>query len=221
MHVATEPAILYFGTPVALLSTENEDGSANLAPMSSTIFVSWRAVLGLQANSKTVENLRRTKQMVINFPSVEQVSAVNRLAKTTGTVVVPPDKIARGFRYEKNKFEIAGLTEVESKTIAPPRVLECPIQLEAVLVAERPLDEGGPLEGFLTTFEMLIRRIHIEESILMDGHANRIDPDKWRPLIFNFQQFYGLGEKVHASTLGEIPEFLYRTPDMERQKVTA
>jgi flavin reductase (DIM6/NTAB) family NADH-FMN oxidoreductase RutF len=219
MHVTSEPAILYFGTPVALLSTENEDGSANLAPMSSTIFVSWRAVLGLQANSKTVENLRRTKQMVINFPSVEQVSAVNRLAKTTGTIVVPPDKITRGFRYEKSKFEIAGLTEVKSETIAPPRVLECPIQLEAVLVAERPLDEGGPLEGFLTTFEMLVQRIHIEESILMDGHTNRIDPDKWRPLIFNFQQFYGLGEKVHASTLGEIPESLYRTPDMELEKV--
>jgi flavin reductase (DIM6/NTAB) family NADH-FMN oxidoreductase RutF len=219
MHVTSEPTILYFGTPVALLSTESEDGSANLSPMSSTIFVSWRAVLGLQANSKTVENLRRTKQMVINFPSVEQVSAVNRLAKTTGTVVVPPDKITRGFRYEKSKFEIAGLTEVKSETIAPPRVLECPIQLEAVLVAERPLDQGGPLEGFLTTFEMLVQRIHIEESILMDGHTNRIDPDKWRPLIFNFQQFYGLGEKVHASTLGEIPESLYRTPDMEREKV--
>jgi flavin reductase (DIM6/NTAB) family NADH-FMN oxidoreductase RutF len=177
------------GTPVALLSTMNEDGSANLASMASTIFVSWRAVLGLQANSKTVENLRRTKQMVINFPSVDLVSAVDRLAKTTGTIVVPPDKLARGFHHEKNKFEVAGLTEVRSETIEPPRVLECPIQLEAVLVAERPLDEGGPLEGFLTTFEMLVRRIHIEDSIFMDGHENRIDPDKWRPLIFNFQEF--------------------------------
>ena len=221
MHLTVEPSILYFGTPVALLSTMNEDGSANLAPMSSTIFVSWRAVLGLQANSKTVENLRRTKQMVINFPSVDLVSAVDRLAKTTGTIVVPPDKLARGFRHEKNKFEISGLTEVRSETVEPPRVFECPIQLEAVLVAERPLDEGGPLEGFLTTFEMLVKRIHIEESILMDGHENRVDPDKWRPLLFNFQEFYGLGRKVHASRLGEIPESLYRTPDMERSKAPA
>ncbi|MGI8308307.1 hypothetical protein [Saccharopolyspora hattusasensis] len=29
------PSILYFGTPVVLLSTENSDGTANLAPMSS------------------------------------------------------------------------------------------------------------------------------------------------------------------------------------------
>ncbi len=122
-----------------------------------------------------MENLRRTKQMVINFPSVDLVSAVDRLAKTTGTIAVPPDKLAHGFRYEKSKFEVAGLTEVKSETIEPPRVLECSIQLEAVLVAERPLDEGGPLEGFLTTFEMFVQRIHIEESILIDGHENRVD----------------------------------------------
>lgn len=214
MHVVSKPNILYFGTPVALLSTLNVDGTANLAPMSSTIFVSWRCVLGLQANSKTVENLRRTGEMVINMAAVHQVSAVDKLARTTGTEVVPADKLARGFRYEKHKFAVAGLTPVASETIAPPRVLECPIQLEARLVAERPLDEGGPLEGFLTTFEMRVHRIHVDQSILMDGHVDRIDPDKWRPLLFNFQQFYGLGGKAHHSTLGEIAEELYKTPDM-------
>ncbi len=214
MHVVSKLNILYFGTPVALLSTLNEDGTANLAPMSSTIFVSWRCVLGLQANSKTVENLRRTGEMVINMAAVHQVAAVDKLAKTTGTEDVPADKLARGFRYEKHKFETAGLTPVASETVAPPRVLECPIQLEARLVTERPLDEGGPLEGFLTTFEMRVHRIHVDQMILMDGHADRIDPDKWRPLLFNFQQFYGMGGKAHHSTLGEIPEELYKTPDM-------
>ncbi|QIZ34619.1 hypothetical protein [Saccharopolyspora sp. ASAGF58] len=34
-HVTIAPSILYFGTPVVLLSTENSDGTANLAPMSS------------------------------------------------------------------------------------------------------------------------------------------------------------------------------------------
>lgn len=32
-HVDIDPAILYFGTPVVLLSTLNEDGSTNLMPM--------------------------------------------------------------------------------------------------------------------------------------------------------------------------------------------
>jgi hypothetical protein len=56
--------------------------------------------------------------------------------------------------------------------------------------------------------------VHLDDSILMDGHPNRVDPDKWRPLIMSFQEFYGLGEKVHPSALGKIPEKLYRTPEM-------
>jgi len=201
MHVASKPNILYFGTPVALLSTLNEDGTANLSPMSSTIFVSWRCLLGLQGNSKTVENLRRTGEMVINMASVAQASAVDKLAKTTGTYPVPDDKVMRGFRYVKDKFGIAGLTPVPSELIAPPRVLECPVHLEAKLVAERPLDENGPLEGFLTTFEMRVHRVYVDEAILMAGYNDRVDPDKWRPLIFNFQQFYGLGPQAHHSRL--------------------
>jgi flavin reductase (DIM6/NTAB) family NADH-FMN oxidoreductase RutF len=168
-----------------------------------------------EGSSKTTENLRRTRQMVINLPSVDQVAAVDRLAKTTGSNPVPADKLERGFRYEKRKFEVAGLTPVASETVTPPRVLECPVQLEAVLESEYSLDVGGPLEGFLCTFEMRIQRIYVEEAILMDGHPNRVDPNKWRPLIFSFQQFYGLASQVHPSRLGEIPEGLYRTPDID------
>jgi len=36
MHKTIEPTILYFGTPVALISTLNEDGSPDLAPMPSS-----------------------------------------------------------------------------------------------------------------------------------------------------------------------------------------
>jgi flavin reductase (DIM6/NTAB) family NADH-FMN oxidoreductase RutF len=36
-----EPKILYFGTPVALISSLNEDGTTNLAPMSSFWALGW------------------------------------------------------------------------------------------------------------------------------------------------------------------------------------
>jgi flavin reductase (DIM6/NTAB) family NADH-FMN oxidoreductase RutF len=54
---AIEPAILYFGTPVALIGSTNEDGSFNLAPMSSAWWVGWRCMLGLARNSKTTANM--------------------------------------------------------------------------------------------------------------------------------------------------------------------
>src|ERR1700744_4572160 len=110
MHIVTHPSILYFGTPVALLSTLNEDGSANLAPMSSVFWLGWRCFLGLQGASKTTENLRRTRELVINLPTPDQVAAVDRLARTTGSNPVPEDKIQRGYHYVRDKFATAGLT---------------------------------------------------------------------------------------------------------------
>jgi flavin reductase (DIM6/NTAB) family NADH-FMN oxidoreductase RutF len=38
MYKTIEPSILYFGTPVVLISTRNEDGTTNVAPMSSAWF---------------------------------------------------------------------------------------------------------------------------------------------------------------------------------------
>ena len=84
-HTAIEPGILYFGTPVVLISTENEDGSANLAPMSSAFWLGWRAVLGLNARSKTTENLVRTRECVLNLASDALAANVDRLALTTGS----------------------------------------------------------------------------------------------------------------------------------------
>ena len=174
-------------------------------------------MIGLAAASKTTQNLMRTRQCVLNLPSVNEVGAVNLLAKTTGSNPVPPGKIAKGYRYEENKFLIAGLTKQHSETVMPPRVQECPVQMEAVVEAVHGLAEGDiDQRGKIVTFELRIQRVHLEESILMDGHTNRVDPDKWKPLIMSFQQFYSLGNQVHSSTLAEIPEHLYNTPDREK-----
>lgn len=220
MHITAAPAILYFGTPVVLISTVNENGTYNLAPMSSIFWLGWRCMLGLSALSKTTENILRNKACVLNLPSVNQVSAVNRLARTTGSFPVPAGKQQKGYRYEPEKFAIAGLTPVVSETVTAPRVLECPVQLECVLEGTYGLAADSDTQrGKILTLEMRIMRVHLEESILLEGQENKIDPDKWRPLIMSFQEYYGLGEKLHPSALAEIPESLYRTPDMERARL--
>jgi hypothetical protein len=80
-HVAIGPSILYLGTPVVLISTVNEDGTFNIAPMSSAWWLGWRCMLGLQTLSQTPQNMIRTGQCVLNLTSVDQVDAVNRLAR--------------------------------------------------------------------------------------------------------------------------------------------
>ncbi len=218
-QIVSEPSILYFGTPVVLISSLNEDGSANLAPMSSAVWLGWRCVLGVNAASKTTLNMIRTGECVLNLPSVDNVAGVNRLACLTGSNPVPAVKLARGYRYEKRKFETAGLTAVPSLTVAPPRALECPVQMEAVLAAKHDLMEDDDVaRGKIVTFEVRVTRVHIHPDIAMDGLSNRVDPDKWRPLIMSFQRYYGIGEEVHESTLAKIPEDMYRMPDIARSR---
>lgn len=217
MHTKIEPPILYFGTPVVLISSTNEDGSFNLAPMSSAFWLGWRCMLGLAAGSKTPQNMIRTGQCVLNLPSIHQASAVNRLALTTGSNPVPESKVRRGYRFEADKFGISGLTPVESEVVAPPRVLECPIQLEAKVERVNPVaDDDVAQRGRIVCIEVRVERVHVHPSVLMQGAADRIDPDLWRPLIMSFQRFYGLGPEVDQSRLAQIPEGMYRSPDVDR-----
>jgi flavin reductase (DIM6/NTAB) family NADH-FMN oxidoreductase RutF len=211
MHTVIDPAILYFGTPVVLVSSTNADGSPNLAPMSSAWWLGRSCLLGFGARSHTPANIQRTGECVLNLPSVREVAAVDRLARTTGSDPVPPHKQAMGYRHERDKFGVAGLTPLASEAVAPPRAAECPVHLEATLQAVHPLAAGDPARrGALVALELRIVRVHVHESIRLPGHADRVDPLRWRPLVMSFQRFFGLGAEVHPSRLAAIDEDAYR-----------
>ena len=108
-HLTIEPSILYVGTPVALLSTVNDDGTSNLAPMSSAWALGDVVVLGVGGSGQTAHNLQLRPELVINYPSPAQWEAVERIAGLTGRHPVPDAKKAR-FRFEREKFKAAGLT---------------------------------------------------------------------------------------------------------------
>lgn len=200
MHKTINPNILYFGTTVVLISTQNEDGTSNLAPMSSAWWLNDSCMLGMSSRSQTVVNLMRERECVLNLPSEDEVTAVDRLALYTGRNPVPPTKAGRGYRYEPDKFGIAGLSMQPSELVRAPRVAECPVQLEAKLVQAHPFEAPSSL----VALEVKVERVHIREDLLMEGHDRYIDPDKWKPLIMNFCEYYGLGGRLHPSRLATI-----------------
>lgn len=217
MHIKSEPEILYFGTPVVLISTCNEDSSYNIAPVSSVFWLGWRCVIGISAASKTTENILRNKSCVLNLPSVNEVDAVNRLALTTGSDPVPEGKKRKGYMHVRNKFTIASLTPQISETVSAPRIMECPVQMEACLENVTSLAANNlELNGKTLVIEFRILRVYLDDSILIDGSKNRVDPDKWKPLIMSFQKFYSLCDQVHSSKLSSIPEYLYHSSDMDK-----
>jgi flavin reductase (DIM6/NTAB) family NADH-FMN oxidoreductase RutF len=204
-HTAIDPAILYLGTPVVLVSTVNEDGTPNLAPFSSAFWLGRTATLGFGLTSQTLANLRRTRELVVNLPSSsdpEQVDAVDRLALTTGAERVSPWKEAAGYRHHKDKFGLAGLTPVASDVVTAPRADQCPVALEACVESIHETD--------LALVVAQVVRVHVHPAIRADGYTNRIDADAWRPLIMSFQRFYGLGGELRPSRLATVDEEHYR-----------
>jgi flavin reductase (DIM6/NTAB) family NADH-FMN oxidoreductase RutF len=199
MHRTIDPTILYFGTPVALITSTNPDGTTNIAPMSSAWWLGWSCMLGLGAMGQTSENLIRSRECVINLPSQAQVEHVDRLAMTTGRDPVPEKKLEWGYRHEADKFGTAGLTPVPSLTVTPPRIQECPIQMEGVVHAIHSFGKNVSANAF----EVHVTKLHVDETLIVDGAKPHIDADKWRPLIMSFCRFFGIGREVHPSRLAE------------------
>lgn len=193
-----EPKILYFGTPVALISSLNEDGTTNLAPISSFWALGWTVVLGLLNDTKTAENFSRHAECVVNLPSPEMWHQVEKLAPLTGKYPVPPEK-AKNFQYEKDKFGLAMLSPLASEVVKPLRAAECPIQMEARVRRMHPmsgekLDElSGGVAG-----EVEVLCVHAREDFIQG--ENYINPAKWSPLIYNFRHYFSLAEHELGKT---------------------
>jgi flavin reductase (DIM6/NTAB) family NADH-FMN oxidoreductase RutF len=191
------PKILYFGTPVVLLTTLNDDGSSNITPMSSAWALGNRIILGLGESGHGFANLRRHGECVVNVPSPELWQKVEALAPFTGANPVPEHK--RGvFRYEKDKFAAAELTAVQSYHVLPNRIDECPLQIEAKVVNIRLTGESmcfGIIEVEAVT-------VHAHEKIVLDD--SHINTEAWGPLIYNFRHYFGLSKELGKTFRAEV-----------------
>ncbi|MGG1594331.1 flavin reductase family protein [Terribacillus saccharophilus] len=184
------PKILYYGNPVVLLTTVNEDGTTNISPISSSWALDHFLVIGLGTTGKAYENLQRRGECVLNIPSPDLWQHVESLAACTGKDIVPSDKAAYGYISVKDKFHTAGLTRKNSTVVSAEAIAECPLQIEAEV---RHIREPDYMEG-IAIIEVQAVAIHAQESIIKDG--KHIDPSKWSPLIYNFRHYFGLGEEL-------------------------
>ncbi|PEE26793.1 hypothetical protein COL24_14180 [Bacillus toyonensis] len=193
-----KPKILYYGTPVILLNSLNEDGTVNISPMSSSWALGDSIILGIGLGGKAIENLERHPECVINVPSPSLWENVEQLAPYTGKNPVPDYKKKNGFTYEKEKYDISRLTPTESKSVKPTRIMECPIQIEARVKHIR-IPDYSPDFAIVETQAI---HVHAHKEIILE--ENHIDPNKWSPLIYNFRHYFGLGNQLGKTFRSEI-----------------
>ncbi len=197
-------SILYFGTPVALMTTLNADGSSNISVMSSAWALADRIVLGLGVHGQGFNNLERCGEAVINLPSSDMHAAVERIAATTGHDPVPTYKVAMGYSYVRNKFALAGWSEAQSIVVKPSRILECPLQLEAKVLAVHACspDELG-LADECRIVEMQVMQVHAHENMVFTG-TNHVDTSQWSPLLYVFRHYFGFAQKLGTNFRAEV-----------------
>jgi flavin reductase (DIM6/NTAB) family NADH-FMN oxidoreductase RutF len=198
-----EPKMLYFGTPVVLISSLNADGSTNLAPMSSVWWLGRTAMLGMSAQSQTVRNLTERPELVLNLVDPMLVGAVDRLALLTGRPDVPDYKQARGYTHRADKFHAAGLTPTttshhDDTAAHPAAVAESLIHLHGRVKNIREVDEPG---SGLCALEVAITATWVDEDLMMTDHPTHIDANRWDPLIMKFTQYFGGGTVLQPSSL--------------------
>ena len=196
-----EPKILYFGTPVALVTTIDIDENANIGPMSSVWALGWTLMLGLEMESKTYQNLMEQKECVINFPPASLFKHVEKIANFTGANPIPDYKTGR-YQYDADKFKSGGFTSLKSELVKPPRIAECQLQFETVLKNVLKINDDPVEASGVAAVEVRVVKIHADERLIVDG--KHIDPKKWNPLIYNFRHYYGLGEELGKTFKAEI-----------------
>src|ERR1700749_1645137 len=108
------PSILYFGTPVALITTLDETGNVNIGPMSSVWGLGWTLLLGLECASKTYQNLVSQKECVVNLADPSLFQKVEKIARLTGANPVPDYKKDR-YQYERDKSGAGGFTKIKAE----------------------------------------------------------------------------------------------------------
>ncbi len=154
--------------PIAFASTISKDGAINLSPYSFfnvfsanppvVIFSPARRVRD-NTTKHTLENVLEVPEVVINIVNYNIVQQMS-LSST---------EYAKGV----NEFEKAGLTQVASKTVKPPRVKEAPVQLECKVLNVVALGEEGGAGNLVIA---QVTQMHIDEAIL--DKEGKIDPVK-------------------------------------------
>jgi flavin reductase (DIM6/NTAB) family NADH-FMN oxidoreductase RutF len=199
------PSILYFGTPVVLITTRNPDGSTNITPMSSAWALADRVVIGLSGGGQGLANLERERECVLNLASEDLCEGVERIAPTTGCADVPAWKQAIGYRHEADKFSLGGWHAAPSLSVGAPRIAECPLQMEArvLMMVERPIEPWQGNAGGYAIIELEVLQVHAHDEIVVHG-TQHIDPTRYQPLFYLFRHYVGRGNALGKTFKAEV-----------------
>ncbi|MDO8320543.1 flavin reductase family protein [Rhodoferax sp.] len=144
--------------PIGWVSTRSAEGLLNVAP--SSLYIADtdtppRVGFASIGYKDSVRNIEATGEFVWNLVTRPLAEAMNQTC-----VAVPP---------EVSEFELAGLTPLASRLVAPPRIAESPVSFECRLTQLLQLQDvsGQKLPTWLVLGEVVA--VHIAQRLLVNG----------------------------------------------------
>jgi flavin reductase (DIM6/NTAB) family NADH-FMN oxidoreductase RutF len=187
--------------PIALVSTQDAEGRANLAPFSYFMVgginppsVAFCPVRGREGDKKeTLRNIEATRQYVINLVTPDMADGMN----------------ATGGDYpgDADKWAMSGFSPVPSMQVAPARVAQSPVQLECELMAVVPHGDGPGSADYVIGE---VKVAHIREDLVNEnGTFGPVD------LLSRLGQrdYLAMGAGTFAMNRPDISQFLSRDAD--------
>jgi flavin reductase (DIM6/NTAB) family NADH-FMN oxidoreductase RutF len=144
--------------PIGWISSRNAEGALNLAPYSFfNAFNYTPPIVGFASigYKDTVRNVEQTGEFAWNLATRPLAEAMNQTCAP-----VPP---------EVSEFGLAGLTPLDSRVIAVPRVAESPVSFECRVTQIVQLQGAGgdKVPTWLVLGEVVA--VHIAQALLKDG----------------------------------------------------
>jgi flavin reductase (DIM6/NTAB) family NADH-FMN oxidoreductase RutF len=144
--------------PIGWISSVRADGARNLAPYSFFNAFNYRPpIIGFATVGwkDTVANIKTGGEFVWNLATKALAAPMNATS-----ALAPP---------EVDEFTLSGLTPAPSRLVAPPRVLESPVNFECRLsqLIQLKAASGALVETWLVLGEVVA--VHIDRTLLKDG----------------------------------------------------
>lgn len=166
-----------FPMPTYMIGTYNEDDTVDVMMMAwGGICAEDMVALNLEADHKTVANLKAHKAFTLSVPGVDTLRESDFLG------IASSNKMA-------DKFARTGLHAVKSEKVDAPIVTEYPLTLECEVVEMQDQPYGLRVLGKIVN-------VLADEKVL--DEKGRIDAGKLGAFAFDQMQngYYAIGEKV-------------------------
>jgi flavin reductase (DIM6/NTAB) family NADH-FMN oxidoreductase RutF len=169
-----KPGTMLVPVPVVMVSCQADGKHPNI------ITIAWAGTvcseppmlsIAIRPSRHSYELVRKSREFVVNIPSVNQLRATDKCGVVSGRDV--------------DKFATLGLTPAPARTVKAPIIAECPINLECKVHHILPL-------GSHALFIAEIKGVQVSSDLITKG--GRLAIEQGRLIAFAHGHYFALGK---------------------------